>query len=582
MSTRNRILIFGATGAVGRHLVAQLRDDQEVRALVRDPISARLPSDVDIVVGDLTVPASLHQAISGCSAVFLVWPLASVKGLDDLIRVIAGNTERIVYLSSAVPREHERKAEELIRDSGVEWTFLRPRSFASNTLWWAERIRAGLPVREPFARAAMALIDPRDVARVAARALTLDGHHGAVYELTGPEAISKLEQTGVISETIGRSVLFEESSPADARVELTSRGWPSQLVDEILLTQRDLVENPDPTTPTVENVTGTPPGSFQSWVTDHAHRFKTTMKAARIGDYGDADVIHIEETPLPMPGDGEVLIRVAGYSFNPSETALRAGGLHEVFPLEFPYTLGWDVSGTVVEQFGRSDFAIGDKVIGRLDRGGAAAEYVVAPVADLAKAPTTVSLADAAAIPVAGLASWQAVIEHARVSPGQTVLINGAGGAVGRFAVQLAKRAGARVIATASKHSAATISRYGADQTIDYTITPLHEAVDDRVDVLLNLVPTSPDITADLATLVSPGGSIVSITSHFDSPPRSNIKVTQFVARNDPEILAAVVEAIDRREIIVEPAERRPLGDVPAIHSRSENGEIHGKVVFTL
>lgn len=162
------------------------------------------------------------------------------------------------------------------------------------------------------------------------------------------------------------------------------------------------------------------------------------MKAARIHDYGDVTAIRIEETLVPSLGDDEVLIDVAGYSFNPGEANLRAGRLRDIFSLEFPYTVGHDVSGTVVEVGSDvTTFVTGEGVIGRLDGGGAAAEFTATPAQVLAGAPETIPPADAAAIPITGLTAWQAVYEHAQVSAGQVVLINGGGGGVGFFAIQL-------------------------------------------------------------------------------------------------------------------------------------------------
>ena len=133
---------------------------------------------------------------------------------------------------------------------------------------------------------------------------------------------------------------------------------------------------------------------------------------------------------------------------------------------------------------------------------GAAAEYVAAPADVLAAAPRTVELADTAALPSAGLTAWQSLFEHANLKDGQSVLINGAGGAVGGYAVQLARQAGATVIATASARSAGRVRSYGADQVIDYTVTPLLQAVaGQRFDVVLNLVRTDAEETAALADL---------------------------------------------------------------------------------
>ncbi len=305
------------------------------------------------------------------------------------------------------------------------------------------------------------------------------------------------------------------------------------------------------------------------------------MKAMRIHQYGDASVIRHEDIPRPVPGLGGVLVHVAATSFNPSEIGLRSGLLRSVFQLDLPYTLGWDLAGTVVEVGGSVDtLAVGDRVIGRVDSGGTAAEYVTAAADSLVAAPTTIPLADAGAIPVAGLAAWQAVFEHANITAGQRVLINGAGGGVGGFAVQLAKHAGAQVIATASPRSAAAVGQLGADEIIDYTASPVGEALDTPVDTVLNLAVIDPQQAAGLVPLVRPGGVVVSITTPVEPPPGVPVRAVRFVARNDTSQLAALVKLIDVGVIRVDVAVSRPLADLALVHRDAESGRIRGKIIL--
>ena len=181
------------------------------------------------------------------------------------------------------------------------------------------------------------------------------------------------------------------------------------------------------------------------------------MKAIRFHEYGDIDVLRYEEAQTPEPGGGEALVAVAATAFNPVDTWFRAGIIDQIFPVRFPHTLGLDLAGTVVKHGpGVEDPAIGAEVIGFLPMTGpgAAAEYVNAPAELLVRAPANIPLIDAAAIPVAALTAWQALFEHGNLVAGQRVLVNGAGGGVGGFVVQLAKQSGATVIATASPRSA--------------------------------------------------------------------------------------------------------------------------------
>lgn len=291
------------------------------------------------------------------------------------------------------------------------------------------------------------------------------------------------------------------------------------------------------------------------------------MRAVRIHEYGDASVIRIDDIARPEPGPGQVLLQVAATSFNPTEVALRSGVLRHLAPQVLPMTLGWDVAGTIV-QLGADvrTHAIGDRVVGMI--AAAAADFAVADATAVVTAPTTIPLADAAALPLAGLTAWQA-IQSAELRVGERILVNGAGGGIGGFAVQLAKHAGTHVIATASPRSTEAVRRQGADQIIDYTTT----AVDSQVDVVLNLVPLDDEHT--LGTLAR--RRIVSATTMIAAPPA--VTTTHIVARNDPADLATLVSLVDRGVLTVDVAERRAFDELAIIHRRSEKGDVRGKIV---
>lgn len=307
----------------------------------------------------------------------------------------------------------------------------------------------------------------------------------------------------------------------------------------------------------------------------------TMMKTARFHEYGDTSVIRCDTVPRPRPASGDVLVRVAATSFNATEAALRAGLLRSFFPVDLPYTLGWDIAGTVAGiGAGTEGFAVGDRVIGRFDGGGAAAEYVSVPAAVLVAAPVSVPLAHAAALPVAGLTAWQAVFEHGKVAAGQRVLVNGAGGGVGGFVTQLAAYAGAQVIATAGPRSTEAVLRQGADQVIDYTAGPVGAALDGPVDTLLNLVPLSPPDAAALASLVRPGGRIISIATPVEPVAGTGVSATHIVARNDVAHLAALVELVDSGALGLDISASRPLADLADVHALGEAGRTRGKVII--
>lgn len=305
------------------------------------------------------------------------------------------------------------------------------------------------------------------------------------------------------------------------------------------------------------------------------------MQAIRIHQYGAVSVIRTDDVPRPSPGPDEVLVRVAGTSFNPSEIALRRGLLRSVLPVDLPYTLGGELAGTVVEVGAQVDtLAVGDRVLGRIDTGGGAAELATAAAELLVAAPTSIPLAHAAAIPIAGVTAWQAVFEHASVTRGQRVLINGAGGGVGGYAVQLCRHTGAHVTATASPRSTDVVREQGADQIIDYTRTTLAEALDEPVDAVINLVAMPPDELRELTTLVHPGGIVVSATVPVPAPPGSRVVTRHFVARNDTSHLTELVRLVDSGVVRVDIAASRPLTDLAEVHREAEAGAARGKIVL--
>ena len=241
------------------------------------------------------------------------------------------------------------------------------------------------------------------------------------------------------------------------------------------------------------------------------------------------------------------------------------------------------MSGVVAEVGeGVSGWSAGDAVVAFLPMTapGAAAEYVAVSAELLAAAPRTVELADAAALPSAGLTAWQALFEHAGLKAGQSILINGAGGAVGGYAVQLAKRAGAIVTATASARSAGRVRSYGAERIVDYAATPLLQAVaGQRFDVVLNLVRTSPEETAVLADLAADGGAFVSTTGPALDPGRG-VRAVQMFARSDAAQLAGLIARVDAGDLKIDVAQRRPLTDLAAVHDQAAAGQLPGKTIL--
>jgi NADPH:quinone reductase-like Zn-dependent oxidoreductase len=307
-----------------------------------------------------------------------------------------------------------------------------------------------------------------------------------------------------------------------------------------------------------------------------------TMKAVRYHSFGGSDVLVHEEVDRPVPGRGQVVLRVAGTGFNMLDVALRARILE--LPLALPHVPNVDVAGVITELGDDvTGWRVGDAVIAFLPptEPGAAAEYVAAPAALLAAAPRTVDLADAAALPVAGLTARQALFDDAGLEPGQRVLINGAGGGVGGYAVQLAKRAGATVTATASPRSRDRVRSFGADHVVDHTTTPLVEAVaGQRFDVVLQLVRSSPEETARLADLVADGGVLASATTPGPERVGRGVRTVQVMVRSDPTRLTELVDLVDAGELEITVTQRRPLADLAAVHDAAVAGQLSGKTVL--
>ena len=309
------------------------------------------------------------------------------------------------------------------------------------------------------------------------------------------------------------------------------------------------------------------------------------MKAIRFHQYGDTDVLRYEDVAVPDPGAGQVRVRVAGTTFNGVDANIRAGNMQGPMPLTLPHVPGLDLAGTV-DALGTDvdGLAVGDKVVGFLPFivDGASADYVLAAAESLAAAPTSIPLADAAALPVVGLTAWQALFEHADLTSGQRILINGASGAVGGYAVQLARATGAYVIATGTASNEQHLLELGADEVIDHTTTDASSAVTEPLDVLLNLAPITPEQFSALAARVGDGGVVVNTTVWMPAPSDEarGVRGIDLYVRSDAQQLSELVSRVDRAELVVDVAERVALSDLASVHARAAAGTLTGKVVI--
>jgi NADPH:quinone reductase-like Zn-dependent oxidoreductase len=306
------------------------------------------------------------------------------------------------------------------------------------------------------------------------------------------------------------------------------------------------------------------------------------MKAARIRDYAVAPVI--EELPIPEIGADEVLVRVKAVGLNPLDVLLLGGKRREVFPLPFPYTLGTDLAGTV-ERAGSlaARWRQGDPILARLDpiRGGALADFAVVPAAQVTAAPSTIPLEDAAGLPTAAGTAWQALFEIAKTRCGQTVLVHAGAGGVGSFAIQLARIAGARVIATASGSGIELAHQLGADQVIDYRNERFWDQLSD-IDVVIDTI--GGETQQRSFDVLRGGGTLVATASPPDDSlaKAHNVTAVRIFHKSDGSRLGLLSGLIDNgslRVLIDRKVPRADLGDALAHQS---SGRAHGKIIVTL
>ena len=283
----NPILIIGGTGTVGRQVAYQLSErGVPIRVLARNLEALSFSRQAEFVRGDLTQPETLDAGLDGIETVFLVWvapPVAVVPALERVLRKI----RRIVFLSAPLKTPHPLfqqpnaarnlglQIEQIIEASGCDWTFLRPGMFAPNAKeWWGEQIRSGKAVRWPYLDTPTAPIDERDIAAVAVRALTENGHARMEYVLTGPQSLTQREQIEIIGKVLGRSLQIEELSPEEARRELLP-DFPRPVVDMLLEAWAAASCQPAFVGTGVRHVTGQPARSFFEWATNNAAAFRT-------------------------------------------------------------------------------------------------------------------------------------------------------------------------------------------------------------------------------------------------------------------------------------------------------------------
>ena len=303
-------------------------------------------------------------------------------------------------------------------------------------------------------------------------------------------------------------------------------------------------------------------------------------RALRIHGYGGSNVVRIDQVPVPNAGPGEVVVRVRAAGVNALDWKIRDGLMRDAFPVALPATLGIELAGEISEVgTGVTAFAVGDRVMGPLGGLGAYADHAVIAADKLTLTPADLDDVRAAAISIASLTAWQALFEAGELKRGQTVLIHGAAGGVGSFAVQFAVRMGARVVCTAQGVNASYLRALGADEVIDYRASDFWKLTN-HIDLVLDLVggttlAHSWQVLAENGRIVSAAAADIVATT-----PQGKRGVW-FQMRPDSEKLAEIANRVAHGDLSVEVSEIADFAETGAVIERNKTGHGPGKAVVT-
>src|SRR6266516_3631694 len=307
-----------------------------------------------------------------------------------------------------------------------------------------------------------------------------------------------------------------------------------------------------------------------------------TMKAIVIHEYGGPEVLKYEDVPRPEPKEDQILVRVIAAGVNPVDEAGRSERSAKFFGITLPFIPGYDIAGIVEKTGGKiTKFKTADSVYAYLSltKGGGCAEYAAASEAEAAAKPKSISFVEAAGVPVVALTAWQALIDTAKLSAGQTVLIHGGSRGVGTFAIQIAKARGAKVIATASTANQDFLKQLGADLAIDYTKTRF-EDVAKNVDVVMDSV--GKDTLARSYGVVKKGGFIVTLVARIDQAEldKHGIRGASLGVEPDSNELTEIGKLIDEKKIKMIVSQAFPLSEAIKAQEQIATGHTRGKIVL--
>jgi NADPH:quinone reductase-like Zn-dependent oxidoreductase len=309
---------------------------------------------------------------------------------------------------------------------------------------------------------------------------------------------------------------------------------------------------------------------------------KPMMKAVVAHEYGAPEVLKFEDVPRPEPKEDEALVRVIASGVNPADPLTLSGKYAKEFGTHLPLIPGYDIAG-VVEKTGAkiTKLKIGDAVYGYPTFGGGWADYITVKEWEVAVKPKSLNFVEAAAVPMGALTAWQALVDVAKLQPGQTILIHGASGGVGSFAIQIAKARGARVIATASTANQDLLKQLGADVAVDYTTTRFEDVAKD-VDAVLD--PVGKETLARSYDVVKKGGIVMSLVT---LPDRAELKKhgihgAAISVDSDAEDLAEIAQLIDAGKIKPIVTQVLPLNEAIAAQQQAATHHTRGKVVLRI
>ena len=309
---------------------------------------------------------------------------------------------------------------------------------------------------------------------------------------------------------------------------------------------------------------------------------KPMMKAVVAHEYGAPEVLKFEEVPRREPNEDEALVRVIASSVNPADPLTLSGKYAREFGTHLPLVPGYDIAG-VVERTGANvtKLKVGDAVYGYPTFGGGWAEYITVKEWEVAAKPKSLNFVESAAVPMGALTSWQALVDVAKLQPGQIVLIHGGSGGVGSFAIQIAKARGARVIATASTANQDLLKQLGADVAVDYTKTKFEDVAKD-VDAVLD--PVGKETLARSYGVVKKGGIVMSLVARPDPAEikKRGIRGAGISVHPDAEDLAEIAQLIDAGKIKPIVTQVLPLSEAIAAQQQAATHHTRGKVVLRI